>query len=333
MKKAILFKKLKDKTIRCLACSHYCSIKENNVGICSVRKNIKGSLYLMVYNKPCSIAIDHIEKKPLFHFLPGTSILSLGTIGCNFKCGFCQNWSMSQQRNDYGNNNITPKQIIGMAVKNNAPSIAFTYNEPTIFMEYAYDIARLAKKNSIKTVFVTNGYESKESLLLISKYLDAMNIDLKSFNEEFYMNLCRAKLKPVLETIKLAHKLGIWIEITTLIIPGKNDSLKELKNIADFISSISSSIPWHVTAFHPDYRLLDCHATTPETLLKALKIGKAAGLKYVYTGNILLNEYETTVCPNCNKDIIKRKFMQTISNKLNSGKCPDCKTKIEGIWN
>ena len=332
MEKAVLFKKLKNKEVKCLACSHYCRIGENNKGICGVRKNIGGILYLMVYGKPYSLGIDPIEKKPLFNFLPGSKILSFGTVGCNLQCEFCQNFSMSQEREEYGENEMTPKQIVDLALKNKTQSIAFTYNEPTVFIEYCYDVAKLAHKNKLKTVFVSNGYESKESLTYISKYLDAINIDLKSFNEKFYLATCKARLQPVLETIKLAHKLKIWVEITTLVIPGKNDSDEELKKIAEFIASVDKSIPWHIIAFHPDYKMVDSHATTSKELLRAYKIGKEAGLKYVYTGNIELSSYETTYCPKCNKELIEREGMKVISNKMDVDKCPYCNERVDGIW-
>ncbi|MBI4440391.1 AmmeMemoRadiSam system radical SAM enzyme [Candidatus Woesearchaeota archaeon] len=332
MKKAVLFERTEGKEVRCLACCHYCRIKDGNKGICGVRKNINGILYLMVYGKPISIAVDPVEKKPLFHFLPGTKILSFGTVGCNFKCEFCQNWDISQEREDYGSNDMAPDEIVKLAKEKNTGSIAFTYNEPTIFVEYAHDIAKLAKKQGIKSVFVSNGYESKESLEYISKYLDAINIDLKSFNEKFYLKVCKAQLKHVLSTIKLAHKLGIWVEVTTLLIPDMNDSDGDTRQIADFIASVSSTIPWHVTAFHPDYKMEDTHATTKKSLLRAYKTGKKAGLKYVYTGNIDLDGHETTYCPKCGKELIKREFMSVTLNDMKDGKCSKCKTGIEGIW-
>ncbi|MCS7135093.1 MAG: AmmeMemoRadiSam system radical SAM enzyme [Candidatus Aenigmarchaeota archaeon] len=346
MKRAILQKQTKNKTVKCLACSHYCTIPQNNVGICGVRKNINGKLYLVVYGKAAAVNIDPVEKKPLYHFLPGREIFSFGTLGCNFSCLFCQNWDISQltkdirfdpNRDELLNemlkkcHNLKPKQIVNYCLQHSIPAIAYTYNEPAIFFEYAYDTAKLAKKHNIKNVFVTNGYESHESLKKIKKYLDAANIDLKSFSEEFYSKICKAKLEFVLKNIERFYNASIWIEITTLVIPNKNDSEKELTQIAEFIASISKHIPWHVTAFHPDYKMLDTPPTPLSTLLKAYKIGKKAGLKYVYIGNILSAEYENTFCPNCNNICIAR-FGFNVKNYLIDGKCKNCNNKIEGVW-
>lgn len=345
--KAVLYKKLKNKMVKCLACSHYCTIPENGVGICGVRKNIRGDLHLLVYGKAAAVNIDPIEKKPLFHFLPGTQIFSLGTFGCNFGCLFCQNWDISQPTREIRfkperdkeierlldvSSDFSPKYIVEYSVKNNIPSIAYTYNEPAIFFEYAYDTAKLAKDYGIKNVFVSNGYESDEALKKIKKYLDAINIDLKSFSEDFYRDICKARLEPVLKNIEKVFEMGIWEEVTTLIIPRKNDSDKELKQIAEFLVSIDKSIPWHVTAFHPEYKMLDTPPTPKEILYKAYKIGKKAGLKYVYVGNIFDNKYENTICPKCKKTIIVRNGYLISNIKIKNGKCEFCNEKIEGVW-
>jgi pyruvate formate lyase activating enzyme len=347
VKKATMFKQLKDKTVKCLACSHYCIIPEGQVGLCGIRKNIKGNLYLLVYGKAAAVNIDPIEKKPLYHFLPGSRIFSFGTLGCDFGCLFCQNYDISQptreirfepNRNEMmeelleSSHDLSPKQIVDYTTKNKIPSIAYTYNEPAVFFEYAYDTCKLAKKKGIKNVFVSNGYESQESIKKIKKCLDAANIDLKSFSEEFYSKICKARLEPVLKNIELFHSLGIWLEITTLIIPTKNDSEKELKQIAEFISSIDNSIPWHVTAFHPDYKMLDVPPTPLSTLLKAYKIGKQAGLKYVYVGNVSAGKYENTFCPKCDSLVIERHGFFSVKNNLENGKCKKCGYEIEGVW-
>ncbi|MEM5777253.1 MAG: AmmeMemoRadiSam system radical SAM enzyme [Candidatus Aenigmatarchaeota archaeon] len=347
MKLTIMQKQQKNKLVKCTACSHYCIIQPNNTGLCGIRKNVNGKLYLLVYGKAAAVNIDPIEKKPLYHFLPGSKIFSFGTLGCDFGCLFCQNWDISQPTKEIRLeenrdellkeiintcDDLSPKQIVDYCLKHKLPSIAYTYNEPAVFFEYAYDTAKLAKKHGIKNVFVSNGYESKESLNKIKKYLDAANIDLKSFSEEFYLKICKAKLEPVLKNIEKIHKLGIWIEITTLIIPGKNDSEKEVKQIADFIASVSPSIPWHITAFHPDYKMLDAKSTPLSTLIKAYNIGKKAGLKHVYVGNVAAGKYENTFCPNCGSECISRIGFFNIKNDLDNGKCKKCGYILEGVW-
>jgi len=286
-----LYKKEKNKKVKCLACSHKCIIEEGKNGICFVRKNIKGKLYLLVYGKIISHHVDPIEKKPLFHFMPGTSTYSIGTFGCNFRCSFCQNYEISQAQESeeyleglFGES-MTPEQIVNEALKSGCKSIAYTYNEPTIFIEFVKDVAKLAKKKGLKNIFVTNGFMSKEALDFISPYIDAMNIDLKAFSDRFYLKTCKASLKPVLETIKRAHKKKIHIEITTLLIPGENDSANEIKEIAKFIASVDKSIPWHLSRFFPMYKMLDKKVTGIDKLKEAEKIGKKY-LKYVYIGNV-----------------------------------------------
>ncbi|MEW6063206.1 MAG: AmmeMemoRadiSam system radical SAM enzyme [Nanoarchaeota archaeon] len=347
MKKAILFKKLKNKKVQCTACSWYCKIDENKFGICGIRQNLKGNLYLLVYGKAVAVHTDPMEKKPLFHFLPGKKIFSIGTIGCNFACNFCQNWDISQavrmlkekskeeltigKPTDYGQE-LSPKKIVDYVRKQNIPAIAFTYNEPAIFFEYAYDTVKLAKKYNIKTVFVSNGYESKEALQKINPYLDALNIDLKSFNEQFYLKTCKARLQPVLENIKRIYNMGFWLEITTLLIPGMNDSKDEVTKMAKFILSISKDIPWHLSAFHPDYKMTEVPETPHETLLKSYKIAKDIGLRYVYLGNVFDPEKESTYCPRCKSLLIKRMGYNIEIVNLKNGKCNICKEKIAGIW-
>ncbi len=347
MKPAVLFEELKDQKVRCTACNHYCTIPIGGTGVCGIRKNVDGKLHLIPYGEAIALNIDPIEKKPLFHFLPGTLIFSLGTVGCNFACAFCQNWDISQAirelkkqgkvpaqgidtKQPWGDN-WPPEKIVSMCTTKKIPSIAFTYTEPAIFFEYAYDTIQLATKSNIKSVFVSNGYTSKEALEKLNGKPDAFNIDLKSFSEKFYRETCKARLEPVLQTIETIAKRKQWLEITTLLIPGKNDSEKELQQIAEFIATQNPSIPWHVSAFHPDYQMLDHAPTTSEALETAVSIGKKAGLEFVYTGNIS-NGHENTICPACNSLLIERNYFVTRQNRIANGKCPDCNAIIPGVW-
>lgn len=332
MKEAEIYIK-KDNKILCQACEHRCLILENKRGLCGVRENIKGKLNLLVYGEIAAYNIDPIEKKPLFHFLPSSKILSIGTVGCNFKCLFCQNSDLSQSpkpNKPIVGQDTSITEIINDALNNNCNAIAYTYNEPAIFVEFVKDIAQEAKKNNLKNIYVTSGFETPEALDYMDGLIDAMNIDLKSFSDKFYQDICSARLKPVLETIKLAKQKKIWIEITTLIIPNKNDSEKEFKQIAEFIASIDKNIPWHIIRFFPAYQMKDVPITPIEKLQKAYKIGKQAGLNYVYLGNVS-NSKVSTYCPKCKTLCIDRQKLPII-NKLKKGKCPNCKEEIKGIW-
>jgi pyruvate formate lyase activating enzyme len=341
MPKLGLYKKLKEGKIQCLACHNYCIISEGKTGLCGVRQNNNGKLKLLVDNKAAAVNLDPIEKKPLFHFLPGSMAFSLGTLGCNFGCEFCQNWDISQKFKNQKSkikieNNVwygeewKPEKIVHYCQENNISIIAYTYNEPTVWTEYALAIMKLAQKAKIKNVWVSNGYMSDETLELITPYLDAINVDLKSFRKEFYQNVVHAHLEPVKENIKKIWQMGVWEEVTTLIIPGFNDSDKELKEIAQFLVKISPDLPWHISAFYPAYKMLNISPTSKETLLRAYEIGKKAGLHYVYTGNIPDENYESTYCPKCGTKIIERWGIEMISNNLKEGKCPKCGTKIAG---
>ncbi len=336
-KKAMLYDKLDDKKVKCNLCSHRCSINDSKYGFCGARQNIDGELFSLVYGELVAANADPIEKKPLYHFLPGTQAYSIATPGCNFRCSFCQNWQISQIRKDketaisgLAERYMEPEKIVQNALNFGCKSIAFTYTEPTIFFEYAFDVAKLAKKQGLYNSFVTNGYMTLEALEKINPYLDAANVDLKSFSDSFYKKICKSSLEPVLESIKNMKKLGIWVEVTTLVVPDQNDSTEELNQIADFISSLDSGIPWHISRFHPDYNYNDSSATPVETLKKAYEIGKNHGLKYVYLGNI--SEDSDTYCPNCGKIVINRGPFNVKNNKLKDGKCPFCDTKIEGFF-
>lgn len=334
MKEAYLYQKLKDKRLRCDLCSHRCVIEDGDKGKCGVRKNIGGTLFSLVYDKIISENIDPIEKKPLFHFLPGTMSLSICTPGCNFKCFFCQNWQISQMPCDYDvieGKDIPPEKIVRDAQANACRSISYTYTEPTVYFELAYDTAVIAHSKGIKNVFVTNGFMTTECIDMIRPYLDAANIDLKSFSEDFYRDKIGGRLKPVLENIKLMHQYGIWIEVTTLVIPGMNDSVEELGEIAGFLAGISSRIPWHISAYYPQYKS-DIGPTGLDIILKAIEIGKNAGLKYVYGGNVRGGNYENTICPNCEKTVLGRNGFAVDNNKLKGNSCSYCGEKIDGIF-
>lgn len=336
-KRAVLYKRKEKDKVECFLCSHHCIISEGDLGICGVRQNIDGKLYSLVYAEPITTNPDPIEKKPLYHFLPGTLSYSLATIGCNLRCDFCQNARISQiSKKDKSHSSILnereylPENIVKEAKYKRCKSIAYTYTEPTIFFEYAFDIAKLAKEVGIANIFVTNGYMTKEALDMISPYLDAANVDLKSFSEDFYYRRCKAKLKPVLESITYMYQLGIWIEITTLVIPGENDSEEELHKIADFIANLDKDIPWHISRFFPQYRLMDYPLTPMIILKKAYDIGKEHGLRYIYLGNV--GEGEDTYCYNCNKLLIGRDFYTIKEFNIKEGVCAFCGVKIKGVW-
>jgi pyruvate formate lyase activating enzyme len=321
--------------VKCYLCSHRCVISPGKRGICGVRENKDGKLYTLVYGRAISYNIDPIEKKPLYHFLPGTRSYSIATVGCNFRCLHCQNWEISQMPRERDGEiaglDLPPEEVVRQAAQYDCASISYTYTEPTIFAEYAVDCAKLAQKKGIKNVFVTNGYITPEALKEIASYIDAANIDLKGFTEEFYREVCGAKLKPVLESIKLYKKLGVWIEITTLIIPGYNDDEEQLRGIAKFIKSVGEEIPWHVTRFHPEYKLMGVSHTPLDTLRRARDIGKEEGLLYVYTGNVLGDEGENTYCYNCGELLIERHGFDILKYRIEKGKCPKCGVKIHGV--
>lgn len=335
MKEALFYETSDGNLVNCNLCNHRCSkIANFKRGICNVRENQNGKLYSLIYGKVIANNIDPIEKKPLFHFLPGSLSYSIGAVGCNFRCENCQNFDISQiskERNTIVGQNIPPQQIVSEAKQKNCSSIAYTYSEPTIFFEYAYDIAKLAHKEQIKNVFVTNGYITKEALTKISPHLDAVNIDLKSFSDSFYRKNCGARLKPVLESIKLYKNLGIWVEITTLIIPTLNDSQEELRQIAEFIKEIGEETPWHITRFHPMYKLTDIPITPLATVQKARDIGKETGLKYIYEGNVP-EENTNTYCYKCGGLLIERFGYSILQNKITNSVCPNCGAEINGLW-
>ncbi|MRI82814.1 MAG: AmmeMemoRadiSam system radical SAM enzyme [Nitratiruptor sp.] len=334
---AWLSKKLPSGKILCQACAHACKLEEGEVGICGVRKVEGGQLRLLVYGKAAALNVDPIEKKPLYHFLPGTTTLSFGTVGCNLSCSFCQNFEISQFHREgaplFGRD-LPPEMAVELARKYGSRSISYTYNEPVVWFEYSYDTAKLAREAGLRNVYVTSGYETKKATQLLSEVIDGMNIDLKAFSDQFYQKLCGARLKPVLETIEESYKRGIWIEITTLFIPGENDSPEEMAQIASFIASIDTAIPWHVSGFYPTYKMTDKPPTPPETLLRAYEIGRSEGLQFVYVGNFNSPQHETTYCPSCGFAVIERSgyLGERVVNHLQQGRCPKCGTYIPGVW-
>jgi len=334
MREALLYEKLKNKKVRCNLCPHHCVIEEAKRGICGVKENKEGTLYSLVYGRAVASGVDPIEKKPFFHFFPGSYAFSIATVGCNFSCLFCQNADISQfpkEKKEIIGEFLPPEEIVSYAKRNKCKSISYTYTEPTIFFEYAYETAKIAHQQGIKNNFVTNGFISKEAIKLISPYLDAANVDLKSFGDDFYKKFCGARLQPVLDSLKLMKELGIWVEVTTLIIPTLNDSAEELKSIAEFILGLGQETPWHISRFYPHYKMADLPPTPVETLHKAREIGKKVGLNYVYSGNVPGDEGENTFCPHCGKKVISRYGFQTLKNYIKEGNCPYCGTKIAGV--
>jgi len=336
MKEAYLYKKLKDKKVQCRTCPHFCVLAPGQRGKCGVRENIDGKLYSLVYGKAVAINIDPIEKKPFFHFLPGSQSLSIATVGCPLFCKNCQNFDISQgfkSAKEIPGENVPPEKIVEIALENKLPSISYTYTSPIAFLEYALDIMKLAKKAGLKNNFVSNGFMSEESAKLVIPYLDANNIDIKGFSDEFYKEVCGGRLQPVLDTCKLMKKSGVWVEITTLVIPTLSDSEEMFRGIAKWIyENLGPETPWHVSQFCGaiSWKLQHIPDTPQETLEKAWKIGKEAGLKYVYTGNIPGLPSENTICPKCGAIAINR-MNYIIHRHDKNGKCPKCGTSLDII--
>ncbi len=331
---AMHYDKLEGGQIHCHLCSHRCLIPQGGYGICRVRQNQDGRLYTLFYGETVSANVDPVEKQPLFHFLPGSRALSVAIVGCNFQCAFCQNWQVSQAARDACemplSRTMTPQQVVMAAKQHGCRCIAYTYTEPTVFFEYAYDIARLARKEGISNVFVTNGYMSRQATGTIAPYLDAVNVDLKSFSDIYYSKVCKARRQPVLDFIASMKSLGIWLEVTTLLISGENDSDEEIRRTSAFIAGIDENIPWHLIRFYPEYRFASHSVTSIEALRRARKIGVGQGLRHVYLGNV--NEGSDTYCPNCRKLLLKRSHFEIGPNHLAKGCCPSCGTQIAGIW-
>jgi pyruvate formate lyase activating enzyme len=333
IKEAMLYEKKEGGQVRCNLCAHRCVIKPDRKGVCGVRENKEGVLYSLVYGTLIAENIDPIEKKPFFHVYPSSKSYSIATVGCNFSCVFCQNHDISQMPRTLmiAGEDFTPEEIVARAKKSGAKTIAYTYTEPTIYFELAYDTAKIALKNGLKNVFVTNGFMTAEAIETIAPYLTAANVDLKSFRDEFYKKQCGARLDPVLESLKKMKEKGIWLEITTLLIPTLNDSEEELQDIARFIAGLGEETPWHISRFHPQFKMRELPATPLALLHRAAQIGKEAGLKYVYSGNVPGDEGENTHCYHCGNLLIERRGFQVVRMNLKGNKCSKCATPLESI--
>jgi pyruvate formate lyase activating enzyme len=333
MREAGFYRKLGQGAVECFLCAHRCKVKPGKRGLCGVRENREGTLYSLVYGRLVSASVDPIEKKPLFHYLPGTTSYSIATMGCNFRCLFCQNYAISQPPREGGGiagSEVAPEAVVAEAERAGCASIAYTYVEPTIFLEYVLDVAVLARARGLGNVLVSNGYLTGEAVCALAPVLDAANVDLKAFRDAFYRDNCGARLAPVLETLAAVKRLGVWLEVTTLVIPGLNDDPGELGELAAFLVSLGPETPWHVSAFHPTYRLTDRPPTPAATLLAAREIGLAAGLRHVYVGNVRGAGGEDTACPRCGATLIERSGYSVRATGLAGTVCADCGEAMDG---
>ncbi|MBN1901152.1 AmmeMemoRadiSam system radical SAM enzyme [Candidatus Sumerlaeota bacterium] len=335
MKEAMLYEKLGQNAVQCNLCQIRCRIDDGKTGVCGVRKNIKGTLYSLVYEKAVATNVDPIEKKPLFHFLPGSLSYSMATVGCNFHCVFCQNSDIAHMPRDEGRiigRDIPPKEIVNSAIREGCRSISYTYTEPTIFFEYAYDTAKIAHEEGLKNVFVSNGYMTPEAVETIAPYLDAINVDLKAYDDKIYHKYMGADLEKMKESMRAIYKAGVWMEITTLIVPTLNDAKEQITGIVDFIYGLNPNIPWHISRFHPSYKFTSVGPTPIETLRMAQDIGIKKGLHFIYLGNVWGEDGEDTTCPICGALLIKRLGFNVMENKIRNGKCPKCNAAVPGIY-
>jgi pyruvate formate lyase activating enzyme len=332
--KALHWKKLEDKFVACELCPRGCTVREGLTGRCGVRENRDGTFYTLVYANPCSLNNDPIEKKPLFHVLPGTDAYSIATVGCNIECLFCQNWQISQFSPDQvPSRQMSPDEVVKQALHVGAKSIAFTYSEPTVFYEYMLDICIAAKGTGLKKVIISNGYIREAPQKALLEHLDAVKIDFKSFSESFYSDICSGHLKPVLDSLERVKKSGVWLEMVMLTIPTLNDKTRELTAMSRWIfQKLGPNVPIHFTRFHPMYKMKNLPPTPVKTLDKARKIAMDAGIHFAYAGNVPGHPSEDTFCPSCNKTLIHRDGYAIVYNKIKNGKCPYCKNEIAGIW-
>jgi len=331
---AKFYQKLDEKTLQCQLCPNRCRLQDGHRGFCRAREPKEGKLYSLVYGKAAAVHIDPMEKKPLFHFLPGTSIFSIATAGCNYRCKFCQNWQLSQfPPEETLNQELPPEEVVNQAIKNNCPSIAYTYTEPSIFYEYMLDTARQAKIRGLRNMYHSNGSLNSQAVEELSLYLDAANIDLKAFTQEYYSEVCAGYLDTVLETLKILKKNKVWLELTTLVVPGLNDDLAQIKQMCLWIKeNLGPDLPIHLTRFWPQYKLTALNPTPTETLEKARDVAQSAGLNFVYIGNVPGHAGENTYCPLCKRAVIQRRGFTVLSNDVVNGKCKSCGREIPGIW-
>jgi pyruvate formate lyase activating enzyme len=331
---AMWFDSLPDRAVRCQLCPRQCLVAEVERGYCGVRENQGGAYKTLVYGNICSMNVDPIEKKPLYHYLPQTPALSVATAGCNMECKFCQNWRTSQYRPEQVDSLlVTPANLVSAAVSRRVPTIAFTYTEPTVFYEYAHDVAELGRRHGVGSVIISNGYMLEAPLRQLCRHLTAVKVDLKAFTEKFYAEQCAARLAPVLETLGTLAEIGIHTEVVVLLIPTLNDSAEEIGRMARWlVSHMGPDVPLHFSRFHSTYRLKNLPPTPVETLDRARKTAQDAGLRYVYVGNVPMHEGNHTYCPSCGKAVIRRVGYATDASGLKGGACAACQTKIAGVW-
>jgi pyruvate formate lyase activating enzyme len=334
IKEAMYYKQLPDVRVECELCPRACKVADLERGYCGVRENRDGKYYTLVHSRVCSLNADPIEKKPLFHYLPGTRAYSIATAGCNIECKFCQNWQISQFRPEQVDNiKLTPEEVIRFAKEKRCETIAYTYSEPVVFYEYMYDTAKLGKREGVRSVMISNGYIKKEPLIELCKELDAVKIDFKAFTEKFYKETCSGELKPVLETLLTLKEIGIWFELVVLIVPTLNDSGEEIKDMCSWINdNLGPDVPVHFTRFHPTYKIKNLPPTPIKTLEKARNIAIESGLNFAYTGNVPGHPGESTYCPDCKEVVIKRVGYTILQYSLNSNECSNCKHPIPGVW-
>jgi pyruvate formate lyase activating enzyme len=334
MVRAELFETGAQNRVRCLLCAHQCHLADGALGICRVRKNIGGTLYSLNSDRVAAVNLDPIEKKPLYHFLPGSRAFSIAAMGCNFACRFCQNHSLSVVAAEQSINgeNISPQLLVQQAGQCRAASIAYTYTEPTVFFELMIETARLARQQGIRNVMVSNGYMTPLAVRRLGPFMDAANIDLKAFSEDFYSRYCSARLQPVLETIAALHSMGVWVEVTTLLIPGLNDDREEVLRLISFLLDLGGDTPWHVSRFFPHYRLREIPQTDPVVIRDVLELGAGMGLKFLYSGNVAADRWSDSRCPHCGQTLIRRQGYQTEVLGLKLGQCVFCGEGIPGIW-
>lgn len=333
-REAMFYEPLSGEAVRCTLCPNHCTMAPGTRGICEVRENRGGKLYTLVYGDPCTYHVDPVEKKPLYHFLPATTAFSIATAGCNFECLYCQNWEISQARpEELKNFDIPPERVVAMAVASGSRSIAYTYSEPTIFYEYMYDTSKLARKAGLRNLDITAGFIEEEPLAQLCQVIDAANVDLKGYTEDFYHNVCSGELEPVLNTLVEMKERGVWLEITNLVVPTLNDDMPTISKMCDWIvENLGTDTPLHFTRFFPRYKLTRLPYTPVETLEKARQIALDKGIKFPYVGNVPGHPGDNTYCPSCGKLLIKRLGFSILENAVVDGKCKYCGERIPGVW-